>query len=384
MNARPIIPATLWTLCLVMLALSTGCGLLGGNETQNTESNKPQAVRDSTDVRQAEQNLEEAKKEAAQADKRLAKIKDDLKLERDNVTKAKGEAKEQAIEKVNSFVAEEGKAIKAAEDAASKVQVAQAKLDGAKNGGRKEVAQDDDGGGLLSFLPSFTSLILGLCALLILGVLGYAAKMLIDSSRHRSETQFAGIRKRQEELGKQTRDSISGLSQEINTRLSGLQEEVRELRRIIQEDNSTLLDAVRRTGSVMGNSSVGGYQGYQSSTARIEVEEPSFPASAEEYLQKVKGGATRLKSDFNNGILVQDMDNTGEFMLVRDRNVSDLFYVVPLVGYFKTKQDFLNYYDKYYDCQRPSGGTVWIIQPAVVDKVAGGWTLREKGELEVR
>jgi hypothetical protein len=29
-------------------------------------------------------------------------------------------------------------------------------------------------------------------------------------------------------------------------------------------------------------------------------------------------------------------------------------------------------------------GDVWIIGPAVVEKVAGGWQLREKGMLEIR
>jgi hypothetical protein len=54
------------------------------------------------------------------------------------------------------------------------------------------------------------------------------------------------------------------------------------------------------------------------------------------------------------------------------------------VTQFQTKQEFHSYYERYYECQRPSAGDVWIIDPAVVSTVPGGWELREKGVLEVR
>jgi hypothetical protein len=97
--------------------------------------------------------------------------------------------------------------------------------------------------------------------------------------------------------------------------------------------------------------------------------------------------ANVVKPDFQNGILVNDPEGDGELVLIRDPRVRDdtqPLFVIPRATQFHTKQDFYTYYQKYYDCVRPTGGDVWIIGPAVVEKVTGGWQLREKGMLEVR
>jgi hypothetical protein len=223
-----------------------------------------------------------------------------------------------------------------------------------------------------------------LLGLLVLGTIGYGIKYLVDGSRAHTEANFAGVKKRQDEYARQTRETLSALSNSVNNRMAELQQEVRELRRSVQDDNRTILDGMRRAGSsaaYAGSSATG----YAAQSPRFEREEPNFPAAAEEFLNRNRRGAVVVKPDFQNGILVQDMDGQGELMLVRDAAAPDeLLYVVPRVGYFQTKQDFYNYYDRYYDCPRPASGTVWIVQPAVVDRVGGGWLLREKGELEVR
>lgn len=115
--------------------------------------------------------------------------------------------------------------------------------------------------------------------------------------------------------------------------------------------------------------------------------EPEFPASVNEYLNKMKRNSTVVKPDFQNGILVSDLDGRGELVLIRDTGLADgaqPLFLVPRVGQFQTKQEFHSYYERYYDCHRPSAGDVWIIDPAVVSTVPGGWELREKGVLEVR
>jgi hypothetical protein len=119
-------------------------------------------------------------------------------------------------------------------------------------------------------------------------------------------------------------------------------------------------------------------------------EEPVFPVSADDYLQRIKTEnrqGTVVRPDFQNGILVKDPEGRGELVLIEDPNLSGAFqklFVVPSVGEFQMKQDFYNYYDSFYHCDRPAAGNVWIINPAVVEKVNGGWQLREKGRLEVR
>lgn len=226
----------------------------------------------------------------------------------------------------------------------------------------------------------------GLLVLAALAFLAYGIKLFIDGNRRRMDGHFAGIKKRQEEQARLTKEALAGLSKEMNGRIAELQAELRDLRRSVQEDNRVIIDNVRRAGSsaAPAASYAGGYGGgYAPSAARVD--EPTFPVQAEEFLSRAKRNGVVVKPDFQNGMLVQDSDNDGEFLLVRDQSVPDgLLYVVPRVGYFQTKQDFYNYYDKYYDCQRPSAGTVWIVAPAVVEKVGGGWRLSEKGELEVK
>lgn len=218
--------------------------------------------------------------------------------------------------------------------------------------------------------------------LLVLGLIGYGVKTFVDSSRERTEAHFADVKRRQDELARKTGEALKLLS----NRVAEVQSEVKEMRRVSQDDSRTVLDAVRRAGA----SSAAAYasypsSGYAASAPRFEREEPTFPTAAEDYLNKNRRGAVVVKTDFQNGILVQDSEGSGELMLVRDPSAPDeLLYAVPRIGYFQTKQDFLNYYDRYYECSRPSAGMVWIVQPAVVDRVSGGWSLREKGELEVR
>lgn len=250
-------------------------------------------------------------------------------------------------------------------------------------GGPASTDSPEQGGDWIDALLYWGVRVLGvLGVLLVLGLIGYGVKTFVDSSRARTEAHFADVVRRQDDLARRTGEALKLLS----NRVVEVQSEVRELRRVSQDDSRNVLDAVRRAGA----SSAAAYasypaSGYSASTPRFEREEPTFPAAAEDYLNKNRRGAVVVKTDFHNGILVQDSEGSGEFMLVRDLNAPDeLFYAVPRIGYFQTKQDFLNYYDRYYECSRPSAGTVWIVQPAVVDRVSGGWSLREKGELEVR
>jgi len=192
-----------------------------------------------------------------------------------------------------------------------------------------------------------------------------------------------GGRERYAEYARQTREALAALNTSVSNGMAELQSEIRELRRGLQDDNRAILDGVRRAGA--SSAAYAAYPaGYAAPSPRVK-EEPDFPAAAEEFLNKNRRGAVVVKPDFQNGILVQDAEGNGELVLVRDYGAPDeLLYVVPRVGYFQTKQDFYNYYDRYYECARPSAGTVWIVQPAVVDRANGGWLLREKGELEVR
>ena len=171
--------------------------------------------------------------------------------------------------------------------------------------------------------------------------------------------------------------SISSTQAEMSNRLTELDTEVRSLARLVRESLAT-----RRSDHHPAYTGLN----YQSQIESVfPKDEPEFPVSAVDYLGKMNRFANVVRPDFQNGILVNDPDGDGELVLIRDsRDDTQPFFVVPRATQFQTKQDFYTYYQKYYDCARPSAGDVWIIGPAVVERVAGGWQLREKGMLEIR
>jgi len=188
--------------------------------------------------------------------------------------------------------------------------------------------------------------------------------------------QVAASREGQKELAERL-SSIGSAQNDTNSRLQDVHTEVRSLARMLRESASDRGDR-RRLSAV---------QGYSQIDQPAQKEEPEFPVSAVDYLGKMTRFANVVRPDFQNGILVNDPDGHGELMLIRDSRVPDdtqPLFVVPRTTQFLTKQDFYTYYQKYYDCVRPSAGDVWIIDPAVVEKVSGGWQLREKGVLEIR
>lgn len=180
---------------------------------------------------------------------------------------------------------------------------------------------------------------------------------------------------------KEILDKLSSLSSaqgEASGRLHDMHTEIRSLARMVRESSSDRRDG--RSYAPLATT-------FPYNEPPPPKAEPDFPVSAVDYLGKMTRFANVVKPDFQNGILVTDPEGTGELLLIRDSRLPDEtqpLFVVPRHAQFQTKQDFHTYYEKYYDCVRPSAGDVWIIDPAVVERVSGGWQLREKGVLEIR
>jgi len=174
-------------------------------------------------------------------------------------------------------------------------------------------------------------------------------------------------------------DKFAALAQthkEINNNVLDVQTEVRTLARMVRD---SLADRNDRRPAPLPL----GYQP-QSDGSTLK-DEPEFPVSVNEYLGRMSRYANAVKLDFQNGILVNDPDKKDELFLIRDsRQPDEPLFLVPGAAQFHNKQDFEIYYAKYYECVKPAMGEVWILGPAVVAKVPGGWQLREKGMLEVR
>lgn len=238
----------------------------------------------------------------------------------------------------------------------------------------------DEGGGLLSLIWPIAGGIAaaGLIVLAVFGVLrlrkGYWAK-LDDHVNELLKAHVSGVKRRHDELNKQFSAALNE-QQRTSGRLESIEGELQALGRRIRQGAD---------GGYGGSSMRQAFDEYSRLTP--QPIEPEFPASVNEYLDKKRRTSTVVKPDFQNGILVNDLDGKGELVLIRDATVPDdaqPLFVVPRVAQFQTKQEFHSYYERYYECQRPSAGDVWIIDPAIVSTVPGGWQLREKGVLEVR
>jgi phage shock protein A len=218
-------------------------------------------------------------------------------------------------------------------------------------------------------------------ALLLLLATGRA---LINSTAARAEARIknriqplaSAMQKQQAEVASQIADLTTSQT-ELHTRIADLEFEIKKVARVARDAAND--GAGRRPPDPVA--------AFSSFADPGKKDEPVFPIAIGDYLSKMRSSSNIVRPDFQNDILVSDPGGTGELVLIRDAAMPDdlqPLFVVPRATQFQTKQDFYTYYQKYYECARPSAGDVWIIDPAVVSKVSGGWQLREKGVLEIR
>lgn len=381
-------------LLILFCALSlSGCAFVaGGDDSQSQEAQTENVKKAEAELKVAKTRLEQAeetakkstdgvvaaveeegkareKAEAARADTiKLGKNPDDP--EDAPKTTAAIKAHKEAEKKVDD-------ARKGETDAKGGVQVAKDKVDEAT---RKLAAVQNPDSGLLPWWLSY--ILLGIVGVAALAAIGYALSRAMTASRARTQEAFGSVGVEQQRHSQRLGDSIAELGRKLDGHFS---QQSREMV-TVNERITTLrqeFEMLRRTlGTGVAPPPPSG--SYQGAVAEIK-EQPAFPVSAVEYLNREGRNATRVKSDALNGILIKDTGGTGEMAVVEDYSSSGgQLCAVPTVASFKTKQDYFSYYENYYNCHRPAGGEVWIIRLATVNPVNGGWELRDKGELEVR
>lgn len=105
---------------------------------------------------------------------------------------------------------------------------------------------------------------------------------------------------------------------------------------------------------------------------------PGFPSSAVEYMEKVKA-KKRVRFSYEDDLLVAD--EGGEFVLIP--NGKEHSIVLPQIVRFNSRQEFYDLYENHFHCENPTPGELIILYPAVVNRVEGGWRLKEAGRLAV-
>lgn len=113
--------------------------------------------------------------------------------------------------------------------------------------------------------------------------------------------------------------------------------------------------------------------------------ERPFPKPVEDLLAEHLHEGRSVAVDDLTKCLVENTAKGDHFLLFQaDLTGSDMAYVVPRVSSFTTKNDYLNFFQRFYRCDAPAGGEVWIKELAIVRKVPNGWELHKAGDLEVR
>lgn len=373
-------------LCFASCSLPAGSAARGpGEQTNKVREAEAKLTEERTGLGRAEGAARQARNEADKAKEASAAAQDKAREARDYaVSVGKNpddpndakksykviQAGREAEDEANRAVAKAREADTEVENARKRVQDAEIKLKAAQGG------TDED----LSLFPQWLQYALvALAGVMVLVAAGYFINQGLKGVRARTDARFASIADLQGKLAGRLEKSVAELGQKVDALSTQQQGDIKT----INDKLNALWANIEALRKAMAQNPPGGGGNYHEQAAPPKEEQP-FPVSAEEYLFKARRGAQVVKSDMFKGILVNDPEGTGELVLVEDPNVpGGLLYVIPRTGSFKTRQEF-SYYEKYYDCHRLTAGTVWIVEPAVVNRVNGGWELKDKGLLEIR
>lgn len=209
-----------------------------------------------------------------------------------------------------------------------------------------------------------TWILYGTTAILLLGSVTFGIVIFRRAkSRERSEIRagFSDLRNKNKVLDQKI-EAING--------------NLAELGRLVAQQKSDLGRMRQNVSSVAPT-----FSPPPAPVVEVPKEIPRFPVAVTEYLSTSGRGAAPVRFDYKEGILVADTTGDGGLSVVQDNGQT---YLIPSFGFFQTKSDYTNYFERYYSCAKPAGGNVWIRQPATVHQVAGGWQLSSPGELEIR
>lgn len=392
MRVRKLISITLAVFCFGLTLALTSCSFFSSDEGSS------QGGADT--LAQADQNVQAAQNQLTQRQKvakDLRETANKAKLEADTLEQR---AKKNHIDTTdpNSQTYQARKAQTDAETAADEadtavtvaaeaVRTAQARVETVRTGTQARsisTAQPADSNERNKFGSDVPWLPLALAAFagLILCILFFLTWNRISGLQANIEKNFQDLTRKGDERHQGLNSSMSGLK-DITTRIGALEKEIRLLRQIAENEQDERFIAARKSGTQTQART--GLPEYEIPVQLVEEDVAQFPASASSLLTRLGAQSTILKSDPLKGMLVQDPDGRGQLVLMGNQGIANgQFYIVPRITRFQTKEDFYNHYEQFYDCQRPAAGEVWLHEPAIVEKVDGGWRLQNKGLIEIR
>jgi len=389
MTTRRIIGASLFILCSLLII--SGCSSSTDVAPEKSKLADEKVLKAVKDYQQAIDKLslsqkqsEEAAKAAAEASALVSSAKkkaDELEQMALNNKKDPNDPKQapktfEARKQHREAEALWQAQVKKAEDAEAQLKLAQGSVDETEKALQNIYSNRGSSSTGYWLLSSLAALVLAV----FIGGFGFFIVRKVKDLDQELFSSLKNITNKQEEFGNQIK-ALSGLlnpsfasfKKEIDSHFKSQKEQMAALSQKLEIDKN----GAGRSKEVEEESDRGFF------IAGVgDTQVGSFPITAREYLNRFAKEATAARDDpLHEGILVNDPN--GAFILVRDSEVRDgLTYAIPKVPYFRS-QEFYTYYDKYYTCKKPSPGEVTIVEPATVDKVDGGWKLRDMGILEV-
>ena len=111
--------------------------------------------------------------------------------------------------------------------------------------------------------------------------------------------------------------------------------------------------------------------------------EPAF-VSVNDYLRRVAGNSHRAKHALIPPDALQKSTGDDAPYVIAANGRSGFHEVIPSYARFTSSQDFAHY-QKFYDCEQPSAGEVFIVEPALAayDAASGQYHLKRKGRLQI-
>lgn len=115
-----------------------------------------------------------------------------------------------------------------------------------------------------------------------------------------------------------------------------------------------------------------------------EIHQPSREGSVADYLSRFAGGI-RAKTAFMPNDALEPADGDAIYVLFQNERPRGDFIAIPIHPRFHSTQDYLHY-SKFYDCDHPSSGEVWIVNPAqaTYDEQSNQWRLHKRGKLQIK
>lgn len=265
----------------------------------------------------------------------------------------------------------------------------------------QKVAQTDQTGDVTNIATSLRMLVdkrivIGGLGVVTLGLITLGFFMLLDRIKRieaavnhteqpptdNTQSNDAHNVSNQDETGKplQADEHLTPLSVsdgEVNKMIADLIRRVQVLEKRLQPDEELLVEA-----HVIPD--------VQTLDAAVETPsaiQPPAHITVDKMLEWAKNAGFRLEAVkatlglFGNLSQFEEGDN----WLANGTPVNEQSYLFPRVDRFESESHYRSAYRDYYNCERPSAGTILIDRPAIVtiDKEQDGWKLLDKGKLSV-